>query len=145
MKIGTSFQAMNGHAAKDLLGRSRDQPSITILRAIKRHAAIYACLAIFFAFSWLIHYSAFLKMEGCHRQFALMTDRTLRAMALIDWVTANAWIAMAYVVLVVAAVAFAQFRGHPAWTYRLAALILCTPFLLYCGKCVYIMNVIFAR
>jgi hypothetical protein len=58
----------------------------TILRAINRYAAIHVCLAVLFAFCWLIHHLAFRKMEMCDRQFAVMNDRTLRALALIDWV-----------------------------------------------------------
>jgi hypothetical protein len=144
MKIGPSSQAINGHAAKGLFGRSRRQPFIAVLRAINRYAAIYVCLALFFTACWWTHFAAFLKMEDSHRQFALMTERTMRAMAMLDWVTSNSWLAMVYVVMVVAAVAFAQFRRHPAWTYWLTALILCIPGLLYAGKCVYIMTVLFA-
>ena len=35
----------------------------TILKAINRHAAIYVCLAVFFAFCWFIHHLALLTME----------------------------------------------------------------------------------
>ena len=112
----------------------------TILRAINRHAAIYVCLAVFLAFCWFTHYVAFLKMEISNRQFAVMNDETLRAMALIDWVAAHLWLAIAYVVMVVAAIVFAQVRGYPAWAYWLTALILCIPCALYCGRCIYIMN-----
>jgi hypothetical protein len=66
----------------------------TIIRAINKYAAIYVRLAVFFGFCWFTHYVAFLKMEGCHRQFALMNDETLHAMALIDWVVAHSWLAI---------------------------------------------------
>ena len=68
----------------------------------------------------------------------MMTDRILYAMGLIDLVAANFWLALAYAVLVVAAVGFSQFRRHPAWSYWLTAVILCVPCLLYSWKCVYI-------
>jgi hypothetical protein len=68
-----------------------------------------------------------------------MNDETLHAMALIDWLAANSWLAIAYIVLVVAAVVFAQVRGHPAWSYWLTAVVFCIPCALYCGRCVYIM------
>lgn len=110
----------------------------TILKAIYWNAGIYVCLAVFFALCWAFHHLAFLRMECSHRQFLLMNDETLRAMALIDWVAVNSWIAIAYVVLVVAVVVFAQIRGHPAWTYWLTTVILCIPCVLYCGKCMYI-------
>ena len=51
---------------------------------------------------------------------------------------AHSRLAIAYVVLVVAAVVFAQVRGHPAWTYWLTALILCIPCIVYCWPCAYI-------
>jgi hypothetical protein len=110
----------------------------TILKTINRNAAIYVCLAVFFAFCWFTHYMAVLRMESSNKQFAVMNDETLRAMALIDSVAAHSWLAIAYVVMVVAAIAFAQVRGHPAWAYWLTALILCIPCVLYCGKCAYI-------
>ncbi len=94
--------------------------------------AIYFCIAAFFTFCWLLHHLARLTIEICNRdadwrEWALTNDRMMKATALIDWVTAHSWLANAYVVLVVAAVAFAQVRGHPAWTYWLTALILCIP------------------
>ncbi len=42
----------------------------TILKAINRHAAIYVCLAVFFAFCWFIHYLARLTIEICNRDAA---------------------------------------------------------------------------
>ncbi len=110
----------------------------TSFRAIARHPAIYLCLAQFFGFCWFAHYMARLKMEECHRQFSVMNDRTLQDMALIDCLSSHAWLAIGYIALIFAAVAFAQFRGHPAWTYWMTALMLCIPSLFYGAICVYI-------
>ena len=112
----------------------------TILTAINKHAAIYVCLAVFFAFCWFIHHLARLTIEirnpnADWRESDLTNDRMMKATALIDWVAAHSWLAIAYVVLVVAAVAFAQVRGHPAWTYWLTALILCIPCIVYWWPC----------
>jgi hypothetical protein len=79
-------------------------------------------------------------MEMCDRQFALMNDRTLRAMALIDWVAANWWLAAAYAFLPVACVAFLQIRGRPSWTYWPAAALFCLPCVVYWVPCAYIMG-----
>jgi len=139
MKTGTCFQSANGHATKDLFGGSRAlPPTTTILKAINKHGAIHACLSAFFAICWLAHRVALLRMEGSHRQFLVMNDRTVYAMGLIDCVAANRWAAVAYAALIVSAVAFAQFRRHPAWSSWLTALILCIPCALYCWKCLYI-------
>jgi hypothetical protein len=110
----------------------------TILGAINRCAAIHVCLAVFFAFCWVTHYAAVLKMQFFNRQFALMNDKTLRAMALIDWVAANWWLAVAYAFLAVASVAFLQFRGRPRWTWRVTALVFCIPCVVYWQPCAYI-------
>ena len=110
----------------------------TVLIAINRHAAIYVCLALFFALCWLIHHLALLRMEMCNRQFLLMNDRTVRAMAVIDLIAANSWWAIAYIVLVVAAVAFLQIRGYQPWTYWAIAMFFCLPCIVYWWPCIYI-------
>ena len=110
------------------------------IETINRHAAIYVCLAVFFATCWFLHHLARLTLEMCNqnaelREWALSNDRMVKATALVDWVAAHAWLAIAYVVLVVAAVVFAQVRGHPAWTYWLTAVILCIPCVVYWWPC----------
>jgi hypothetical protein len=112
----------------------------TVLKAINRHAAIYVCLAVFFALCRFFHHLARLTLEICNtdahwREWALANDRMMKATALIDWVAAHSWLAIAYVVLVVAVVAFAQVRRHPAWTYWLTAVILCIPCVVYWWPC----------
>ena len=111
-----------------------------ILAAINRHAAIYVCLAVFFAFCWFLHFVASLKMEICNRQFGLMNDKSLRAMALTDWVADHSWMAIAYVFLVVASIAFLQIRGRPAWTCWLTAALFCIPCIVYWLPCLYIFG-----
>ena len=123
------------------LCRALDSRKIgTLFRAINRHAAIYVCLAAFFGLGWIIHYLAFLKMEICNRQFVVMNDKTLRAMALIDWVSAHSRLAIVYVFSVVASIAFLQIRGRPPWAYWLAAVLFCLPCVVYCTTCAYIAN-----
>jgi hypothetical protein len=109
-----------------------------ILKAINRHAGIHASLALFFAFCWMTHHVAFLKMEGCGRQFALMNDRTMRVMALIDWVTAHSWLVIAYTLLPFASVAFLQIRGRPPWTCWVVVVVYCIPCVMYWSACAYI-------
>ena len=112
-------------------------------RARKQHATIYVCLAMFFALCWFSHYLARLTMEVCNRQFLAMNGKTLRAMALIDWVAAHAWLALAYVFVVVAAVAFLQVRGRAPWTYWAAAVLFCIPGFAYWLPCVFIAGKLF--
>jgi hypothetical protein len=132
MTARTSFQDNNGRETTERL--------LTTLKAINQHAAIHVCLAAFFAACSLAHYVALLRMDGSHRQFYVMNDRTVYAIGLIDCVAANWWVGIAYAAFVVSAVAFAQFRKHPAWSFRLTALILCIPCALYCWKCLYIVG-----
>ena len=110
----------------------------TILGAINRHAGIHVCLAIFFAFCWFLHFVATIKVECCKRGLCMINDRTLRAMALVDWVAAHSWLAIAYFFLVVASVAFLQIRGRAPWTYWLTAVVYCIPCIAYWGPCAYI-------
>ena len=115
MKIGASFRALSGHGA------------------------IYVCMAMFFTACWLIHCRTLLKMDRCHRQFSLLNDKTLRAVALLDWASAHSELAIAYVVLAIACVAFLQIRGRPGWTYWLTAALFCVPCVVYWWPCAYIM------
>ena len=109
-----------------------------ILTVIRRHAGIYVCMAVFFAFCWLIHYAALLKMEICDRQFAVMNDGTLKAMALIDLVAAHPCLAIAYVALAFVSVAFLQVRRRPRWTWWGSALVYGIPCVVYWSPCAYI-------
>ena len=108
------------------------------IRAINRYAAIYECLAVFFAFCWFVHFAACVKMNICDRHFTVMTEQTMKAMTLIDWVTAHSWLALAYILLVVASVAFLQIRGRPQWTCWIAAAAYCIPCFVYWLPCAYI-------
>lgn len=107
-------------------------------KAINRHAAIHECLAVFFAFCWFLHFAASIKMECCKRGLCVINDSTLRAMALIDWVGAHWWLAVAYALLAVASIAVLQIRGRPAWTWWLTAAVYCIPCIVYWSPCAYI-------
>ena len=115
-----------------------------IFRA-SQHAAIYVCMAVFFALCWFSHYLARLAMEVCDRHFLAMNGKTLRAMALIDWVAAHSWLAVAYVFLVVASVSFLQIRGRPAWTYWVTAALFSIPCFAYWVPCAFIASKFFLR
>lgn len=110
----------------------------TVLRTIGKHANIHVCLAVIFAFSWFFHYMAYMRMEMCNRQFFVMNDRTMRTMALIDYMAANPWLAIAYAFLAFAAVVFLQIRVRPPWTCWLTAAAFCAPCIVYWSACAYI-------
>ncbi len=116
-----------------------------MIRSTNRHAAIYVFMSVLFALSGFSHYLARLTMEICDRHFAVMNGKTLRAMALIDWVAGHGWLAMAYVLLVVGSVAFLQIRGRPAWTYWVAAVLFCIPCAAYWLPCAYIAGKLLLR
>lgn len=111
---------------------------VTILRAINTHAAIYVCLAAFFAACWFFHYVAFIRMEACNRQFYVMNDETIRSMTLIDFVATNDWLFVVYPPLVVTTIVFLQLRRQPPWIWWLAAVVLCIPCCVYWTHCAYI-------
>ena len=84
-------------------------------------------------------------MEIYNRHFLVMNGQTLKAMALIDLVADNWWLALAYFVMVVAAVAFLQIRGRPAWTYWVTAVFFCIPCFAYWFPCAYIAGKLLLR
>ena len=114
-----------------------------IIRAINKHAAIYVCMAVFFALCLFSHYLARLAMEICNRRFLVMNGKTLRAMALIDWVDSHSWLAIGYAFLVVASVAFLQIRGRPPWSYWGTAALFCIPCFAYWLPCALIAGKLF--
>ena len=111
---------------------------------MQKHPAIYVCLAVLFALCWLSHCLARLAMGICDRRL-LVSVKTQRAMALIDWVGDYWWLAIAYFGLVVAAVAFLQVRGRPAWTYWLAAALFCIPCFAYWFPCALVAGKLLLR
>lgn len=113
----------------------------TILRATNKYGAVHLCLGGSFAMSWSSHCMAFEKMEACRRQSIFANDCAMPSIAFaIDWVGANCWLAIAYLLLVAAAVAFLQINGRPPWTHWLAALAFCAPCLAYWAVCAYCAN-----
>ncbi len=116
----------------------------SILNAINKYAAVHVCMAAFFALCWFFHHLARLTLEICDqnadwREWASTNARMKNAASLVGWVAAHSSLAIAYVVMVIAAVAFAHVRGHAAWTYWLAALILCIPCSIYWWPCACIL------
>lgn len=105
------------------------------LTTIFRCACVHVGMAAWFAASWFLHSLAWLRMEGTGRQFLHMDDRTLKAMALIDWVQANAGLAIGYAALAFVSIAFLQVRGRPAWTWWLTAAVYAIPCMLYWVPC----------
>ena len=106
-----------------------------ILRAINQYGAVYICLAGVFAVAGSSHFDA---VEDGQRHLSSVYARDVRAIAaVIDLVAAHFWVALAYLVLGVVAVAFLQIRKRPSWTYWLAALTFCAPCLLYWSACMY--------
>jgi hypothetical protein len=111
-----------------------------ILGAINRYAGIYVCLALFFGFCWFLHFAATIKAECCKGGLCLINDQTLRAVALIDWVSSHSWLAIAYFLPFIACVAFLQIRGRPRWTWSLTAVLFCIPCVVYWLPCLYIFG-----
>jgi hypothetical protein len=128
----------------DTVCRAATGDAVFQRRAMNRRA-IYVCMAVFFALCWLSHYLARLAMEICNRQFLVTDGKTVRAMALIDWVAAHSWLAIAYIFLVLASVAFLQIRGRPPWTYWVTALLFCIPCFAYWLPCAFITGKLFLR
>jgi hypothetical protein len=118
----------------------------TVLRTINKNGAVYLCMGGSLAMSWSSHCIAVEKTKAYKRQLTFTNDAALRSIAsVIDWIAANRWLAIAYIFLVVASVAFLQIRRRPPWTHWLAALCLCAPCLFYWSACAYYATALLAQ
>lgn len=109
-----------------------------IFRTINKHSTVYVCLTGSFAMSWSAHCRAFKQMRGHGRLSVRVDDLTLENIAsVVGWVAANYWLAAVYLFLVVASVAFLQFRRQPPWTHWLAATAFFIPAVAYWAASMY--------
>jgi len=102
-----------------------------------RFAGVYVCLALIFLLTCFTHFVAQMKLELAG-QFILINERTLKAMALVQWVAAHPGLALAYVMLACGSIAFLQARGRPRWSWWCTALLYCIPCVIYWVPCGYV-------
>ena len=108
------------------------------LRSVNRHGVIYVCLALFAAVCVGAHVAAAFRVDACEGRFLLMNERTIRGMALIEFMRQNLWFPLLYGLLAVAGVLYLQIRGYPRWVPWLYAAILCLPCCWYLSVTAYI-------
>ncbi len=110
------------------------------LKWINRHSASSVLLLLLLGASAFAHVLAHVRMEVASRQFAIMDDRTIRQMGVIDFMHAHYWIAIAYGTVFFATLLWLEFRSAPRWAVWVAFCLLAMPCIIYAGACLHIGN-----
>ena len=79
-------------------------------------------------------------MDLASRRFAIMDDRTVREMSVIDFIHGHLWIVVAYVVVFLACLLWLEFRASPRWAVWVTFVVLASPVLAYARACLHIGN-----
>ena len=109
-----------------------------ILRSINHNFFVHFCLLVFLGLCVLCHLSATFKIDMSGGHFTLMNERTVKSLALIQFIGTNLWFPVLYGLVTFGGVFYLQVRGHPRWAYWLYAAVLCLPFWFYMSACAYI-------
>jgi len=97
---------------------------------------------IFFAFAFFLALTALhhvaLHKAALSNMFMLMTDRTIRNIALIEHVDSNRHLAFGYFAFCTLTLLFMASRRHPLWATWATLIALAAPWILYLDACLYI-------
>jgi uncharacterized membrane protein YecN with MAPEG domain len=110
------------------------------LKRINRAGGSVASLVVLFGIIAFTHWSARLRMDMASRQFAIMDDRTVREMSVIDFIHGNLWIVAAYIAVFLACLLWLEFRAAPRWAVWATFIVLALPVLAYTRACLHIGN-----
>ena len=110
------------------------------LKWINRHSAPSVLLLLILGASTFAHVLAHVRMDAASRQFAIMDDRTIGQMRIIDFVHAHCWVVIAYAVVFLASLLWLELRDAPRWSIWVTFAVLALPFLAYAEACLRIGN-----
>ena len=116
---------------------------MTIFQALKwfnRHGASSVLLVLLLGASAFVDFSARFQMDMANRQFALMDDRTVREMGLIDFIHSHLWMVIAYAVVFLVCLLWLEFRAAPRWSIWVTFIVLALPVMAYGSACLHIGN-----
>jgi hypothetical protein len=80
------------------------------------------------------------KMDFNNRQFAVMDDRTMREVRVIDFLHANLWLPLLYSAVFAGSVLWLEYRGAPRWAVWGTFVLLALPCLTYARACLHIVG-----
>ena len=116
---------------------------MSISKALKwfnRHGLSSFSLALLLGAAAAAHFMARLRMDMSSRQFAIMDERTIRDMTVIDFIHAQYWVVIAYAAVFLACLLWLEFRAASRWTVCVAFILLALPALAYGRACSHIAN-----
>src|SRR6266542_2310884 len=109
------------------------------LKWINRHSASSVLLLLVLGASTFAHVLARVRMDMASR-FAIMDDRTIGQMRVINFVHAHCWVAIAYAVVFLASLLWLELRDAPRWVVWVTFVLLALPCLTYAWACLCIGN-----
>jgi hypothetical protein len=83
-------------------------------------------------------FMARLRMDMFSRQFAIMDERKIRDMTVIDFIHGQYWVVIAYVAVFLACLLWLEIRAASRWTVCVAFIVLALPALAYGRACLHI-------
>ena len=116
---------------------------MSISKALKwfnRHGLSSFSLALLLGACAFADFMARLRMDIFSRQFAIMDERTIRDMTVIDFIHAQYWVVIAYAAVFLACLLWLEFRAASRWTVCVAFILLALPALAYGRACSHIAN-----
>jgi hypothetical protein len=85
-------------------------------------------------------FMARIRMDLANRQFAIMDERTVREMRVIDFIHTHLWMVIAYVAVFLACLLWLESRPMPRWSVWVTFIVLALPALAYGNACLHIGN-----
>jgi hypothetical protein len=107
-------------------------------KQINRRGGSVASLVVLFGLIAFTHWSARLRLDMANGQFAIMDDRTVREISVIDFMHGHWWIVAAYGVLFLACLIWLEFRTASRWAVWATFIMLALPLLAYARACLHI-------
>lgn len=97
------------------------------------------CLVLLMGVCFFLDFMARLKMRSAE-MFALMDDRTIREMKVIDFIHQHWWFVAVYILIFWAALLRLEFRSASRGIVWLSFSLFALPLFAYCGACAHISN-----
>jgi len=107
---------------------------------INQYSTSTVLLLFLLTASAFAHSLALVRMEVASRWFAVMDDRTVSQMGIIDFMHAHQWMAIVCGAVFLGMLLYLEFRKAPRWSVWITFCLLALPCMTYAGACLRIGN-----
>src|SRR6266516_4864827 len=110
------------------------------LKWINRHSAPSVLLLLILGASTFAHVLAHVRMDAASRQFAIMDDRTIGQMRVIDFMNAHRSAAITYAAVFLVSLLWLELRDAARWVVWVTFVLLALPCVTYAWACLCVGN-----